>query len=915
MAKVTLDVVLKDGEDSTVFGNSFASNSDVEVRNPMVSNPTLIGMNVEESYLNTFKSDSRIATVNRADEFLVASTGTPPAFTEMLGKHIVTSSTAWDTTQPGSNFIGAQFYYDTDIMPPPPLAELTVNAWFNPRGGAYIFDYAAESIGISKGASNPTISVKEGMTVKFIPHSLIQIATITAAGSGDYTLEVDDRSAYDDPDGAGRQDPTINVEVGDTLYFMVENVYTGHPMYIKTAATTGTGDQVATGTITPMGATGQGFDGDTAYNGLSWLTTGVTPGTYYYQCSNHAGMGGQIVVHASGTYSNHPFYIKTAATTGTGDQVTTSTPGITAISNQGSILAADKIEVTFGSGSAGTYYYQCSLHAGMGGTINVVASEQNSIGTRTSATLTPDTSNKYSNTTYKSQWTGKHVDIVTMEVGGGYLSNTHHVGHPDYDSLTSPGTTRFIPQDWPGLSDTANNQISDGSEILTSHGQGVLSAAGGTICGFAKHANLYQMSSDGADSFADMYDSLLTWHNAKSVNPTTGEKNPTIAIGEVQWGTWWRNAWKVSEIEAIEWQDNSGNWTDAVTRPAGGWGQAGSDLTPFLDRGMIPRQLKDPDTNEWVWVIGVPSTSEYAALNTAMSAALAGGIHCINGASNQGQTFVKNQDPKYTRERLRCPNNATHYNLSATGDPWRLAIVKGTTYTAWPEPWHNYGTHGHTNGIDVAAGRNSEEWSVLDSYSCRGPGIDITGMGANTYTSNPSWTFADGAAIKWGMFSGTSCAAPTVVGKAACLIEKYFTYNNVYPTPVQLKEILCQNNYHYGHRSDDSYAKKYIMKSDSTLRSIAGQTGGGIDWTSVPAASSSSFATHAMGTQNLCQLEVDDYVNGGIVALELAGTPRQKANLNVKGFDRHQTRGVRPLTGATYPRPRIPRTDTLPELK
>ena len=105
------------------------------------------------------------------------------------------------------------------------------------------------------------------------------------------------------------------------------------------------------------------------------------------------------------------------------------------------------------------------------------------------------------------------------------------------------------------------------------------------------------------------------------------------------------------------------------------------------------------------------------------------------------------------------------------------------------------------------------------------------------------------------------------------------------------------------------------MKSDSTLRSIAGQTGGGIDWTSVPAASGSSFATHAMGTQNLCQLEVDDYVNGGIVALELAGTPRQKANLNVKGFDRHQTRGVRPLTGATYPRPRIPRTDTLPELK
>ena len=911
MAKLALDVVLKDGEDSTVFGNSFASNSDVEVRNPMVSNPTLIGMNVEESYLNTFKSDSRIATADRVDEFLVASTGTPPAFTEMLGKHIVTSSSAWDTTQPGSNFIGAQFYYDTDIMPPPPLAELSLGLYIRPTSSAYIFEYASSQVGLTAGASDPTLSVKEGMTLKIYPKFAFSLCRITGTSMTDYTIEVDDRVSLDGS-GNGRQDPTINCEVGDDVYFWNTATYSGHPLYIKTAPTTGTGDLVTTGTIS---GTGQGFDGGTLYNDLTWNTTGVTPGTYYYQCSNHNGMGGQIVVHASGALSNHPLYIKTAATTGTGDQVTTSTPGITAISNQGSIVSGDPITVTFGAGSAGTYYYQCSLHAGMGGTINVVASEKNSVGTRTGATLTPDTSNKYSNTTYKSQWTGKHVDIVTMEVGGSYLSNTHHVNHPDYDSLTSPGTTRFIPQDWPGLSDPANNQISDGSEILTGHGQGVLSAAGGTICGFAKHANLYQMSSDGPDSFADMYDSLLTWHNAKSVNPTTGKKNPTIAIGEVQWGTWWRRAWKISEIEAIEWQDNSGNWTDAVTRPGAGWGQTGSDLTPFLDRSMIPRQLKDPDTNEWVWVIGVPSPSEYSSLNTAMNACLAGGIHCISAASNQGQTFVKNSDPKYTRERLRVPNNAVMYTLNASGDPWKLTISKGTTSTSWPEPWNNYGTHGRTDGIDVAAGQNSEEWSVLDSYSCRGPGIDITGMGANTYTSNPSTTFADGAAVKWGMFSGTSCATPTVVGKAACLIEKYFTYNNEYPTPAQLKTIVCQNNYHYGHRSDDSYAKKYIMNSDSFLRSIAGQTGGGIDWTSVPAASGSSFATHAMGTKNLCQLEVDDYVNGGIVALELAGTPRQKASLNVKGFDRHQTRGVRPLTGATYPRPRIPRTDTLPELK
>ena len=73
MAKITVDVILNDGEDSTTFGDSFSSNDNVEVRNPMVSNPSLIGVNVEESYFDTFKSDSRIKTAQRADEFPIIS--------------------------------------------------------------------------------------------------------------------------------------------------------------------------------------------------------------------------------------------------------------------------------------------------------------------------------------------------------------------------------------------------------------------------------------------------------------------------------------------------------------------------------------------------------------------------------------------------------------------------------------------------------------------------------------------------------------------------------------------------------------------------------------------------------------------------------------------------------------------------
>ena len=77
---------------------------------------------------------------------------------------------------------------------------------------------------------------------------------------------------------------------------------------------------------------------------------------------------------------------------------------------------------------------------------------------------------------------------------------------------------------------------------------------------------------------------------------------------------------------------------------------------------------------------------------------------------------------------------------------------------------------------------------MLDPYTVRGPGIDIVGLGAYTWTAYPSLQYNDG--YRFGNFSGTSCATPTVVGKMACLLERYYTYNGQYPTPNQAKQIL-----------------------------------------------------------------------------------------------------------------------------
>lgn len=87
-----------------------------------------------------------------------------------------------------------------------------------------------------------------------------------------------DRNGAVSGDNAG-----ITIRQGDTIS-ITNNATIAHPMFIKTAATTGTGDQVT-------GATGQG-----AYDGsvVSW--TPVSTGTYYYQCSVHSSMNGIITV-------------------------------------------------------------------------------------------------------------------------------------------------------------------------------------------------------------------------------------------------------------------------------------------------------------------------------------------------------------------------------------------------------------------------------------------------------------------------------------------------------------------------------------------------------------------------------------------------------------------------------------------
>ena len=122
------------------------------------------------------------------------------------------------------------------------------------------------------GSSGPAIADSEVFKID-----------VSAESYRNYILSGTDRNG-----SVSGEDPTVTLNKGDTIIFDVDA--SRHPFYIKTEFSRGGGNQVTTGTISGTPGTQNGK--------LSWNTTGVSAGKYFYVCSPHASfdMGGAIIV-------------------------------------------------------------------------------------------------------------------------------------------------------------------------------------------------------------------------------------------------------------------------------------------------------------------------------------------------------------------------------------------------------------------------------------------------------------------------------------------------------------------------------------------------------------------------------------------------------------------------------------------
>ena len=100
--------------------------------------------------------------------------------------------------------------------------------------------------------------------------------SVSHSGSSAYTLSGSDRGG-----SVSGNNAAVDLNVGDTVNFSVNA--SGHPFWIKTTNSTGTGN----------GASGVSNNGSESGT-VSW--TPDTAGTYYYICQYHSSMVGQINV-------------------------------------------------------------------------------------------------------------------------------------------------------------------------------------------------------------------------------------------------------------------------------------------------------------------------------------------------------------------------------------------------------------------------------------------------------------------------------------------------------------------------------------------------------------------------------------------------------------------------------------------
>jgi len=328
---------------------------------------------------------------------------------------------------------------------------------------------------------------------------------------------------------------------------------------------------------------------------------------------------------------------------------------------------------------------------------------------------------------------GRNVDVVIFD---GHLV----AGHPEF-AVNPDGTggSRVVQFNWfqynpqvRGISSGTYVYDFIGNTADINHGNNVGAIAAGSTCGWARGANIYNYwaYSGSANSYAnylyDVFNYIRVWHNAKTINPATNVKNPTIVNMSVGLST----SVDLTGATQIIYQGVTYN------KPGGGW--TSTDRANF---GLVA------------------------------------------GASPVAQFYIR--DGSIEQDLFDCyrdgiilcgaAGNLYMYNDRIGGTNYDNRIIASGTYY-------------YARGNAFAAGTGTINVSAIDAtvveqkvnFSNAGPRTDIFSAGTNIMGAYYSGGVTDPRNVSYqkGKMSGTSQATPQVTGLLACALE---TYPNLKP--------------------------------------------------------------------------------------------------------------------------------------
>lgn len=328
---------------------------------------------------------------------------------------------------------------------------------------------------------------------------------------------------------------------------------------------------------------------------------------------------------------------------------------------------------------------------------------------------------------------GRHVDVVVVD---GMIDPTH----PEL-AVNSDGTggSRVIQYNWfqHNVGNGTGTYIytpytGTGAESDNNHGSHVAGTIAGNTQGWARKANIYNINPYGTDvngvSGTLLIDYIRAFHAAKSINPATGRKNPTIC--NHSWGYGYFPV-AISSVTSVVFQGTTFSG-------------------PFTAGQLNNYGIFTANINGTVSTI---ASARVASVDADIVDAIADGIIMVGAAGND---FTKIDVP-----------GSTDFNNQFVAFNFNFRYHEGSSPTS-------------ATGCICVGAINSLVNEAKATFSNCGPRVDIYAPGVSIQSSlniiNFNWAGANdprNSLYKIGKATGTSMASPQVCGVLACALEIY----------------------------------------------------------------------------------------------------------------------------------------------